>query len=224
MTGPFEDPMTRKFSHQNDGASLIYNERARQITQEGYTKEHDRGHAEQLTDAAVGYAAFSSVVLGAPKDERESITAIGMGYGPPPMWPWHPQYWKPSEDLIKNLVRAGALIAAAIDSLLAEGEEPDIEPLFEVESTHPLTEPTGLEDAVLSPEALMVKAITGDTEARDEIRALAERAGITISFSLEELQSQMRANGMDDEAIEQAMDWHRRHSETEEGETDAPGV
>lgn len=35
-------------------------------------------------------------------------------------WPFDAPSWKPSEDPIKNLVRAGALIAAEIDRLLAD--------------------------------------------------------------------------------------------------------
>jgi hypothetical protein len=33
------------------------------------------------------------------------------------MWPWDNKYWKPSEDKVRNLVKAGALIAAEIDRL-----------------------------------------------------------------------------------------------------------
>lgn len=32
-------------------------------------------------------------------------------------WPWHSSWWKPSDDPIRNLVKAGALIAAEIDRL-----------------------------------------------------------------------------------------------------------
>jgi hypothetical protein len=38
------------------------------------------------------------------------------------LWPWDPKWWKPTpEDRIRELEKAGALIAAAIDSLLADG-------------------------------------------------------------------------------------------------------
>ena len=30
-------------------------------------------------------------------------------------WPWPPEFWKPSDDPVRNLVKAGALIAAEID-------------------------------------------------------------------------------------------------------------
>lgn len=32
-------------------------------------------------------------------------------------WPWDEEWWKPSEDPVRNLVKAGALIAAEIDRL-----------------------------------------------------------------------------------------------------------
>jgi hypothetical protein len=32
-------------------------------------------------------------------------------------WPWDQDWWKPSPDPIRNLVKAGALIAAEIDRL-----------------------------------------------------------------------------------------------------------
>jgi hypothetical protein len=32
-------------------------------------------------------------------------------------WPWSKKWWKPSSDPIRNLVKAGALIAAEIDRL-----------------------------------------------------------------------------------------------------------
>lgn len=43
----------------------------------------------------------------------------GIAGDPPLMWPWEPRWWKPSSDPIKNLVRAGALIAAEIDRIQA---------------------------------------------------------------------------------------------------------
>ncbi|HEU5085706.1 MAG TPA: hypothetical protein VFU14_20360 [Acidimicrobiales bacterium] len=37
----------------------------------------------------------------------------------PSTWPWAPEWWDPSEDPVRNLVKAGALIAAEIDRLQA---------------------------------------------------------------------------------------------------------
>jgi hypothetical protein len=35
----------------------------------------------------------------------------------PSSWPWDYDWWKPSDDPIRNLTKAGALIAAEIDRL-----------------------------------------------------------------------------------------------------------
>ncbi|SIA42605.1 Uncharacterised protein [Mycobacteroides abscessus subsp. abscessus] len=79
----------------SDGASRIVAERLRQITSEGYSLEHDREHgAGQLAAAAAAYLTGSSEP-----------------------WPWSPDSLKLSGDISRNLERAGALIAAAIDVL-----------------------------------------------------------------------------------------------------------
>jgi hypothetical protein len=85
----------------NTGAELIANERTRQIEVEGYGAISDLGKAHQLVDAAVCYAHAGRTRAGTV----------------PLSWPWADRFWKPSEDPARNLVKAGALIAAAIDSL-----------------------------------------------------------------------------------------------------------
>lgn len=71
---------------------------------EGWTPEHDDEHdGYEMTWAAVCYIAAAKAPHG-----QESV---------PPAWPWHGDWWKPSEDPIRNLVKAGALIAAEIDRL-----------------------------------------------------------------------------------------------------------
>lgn len=89
------------------GADLIREERRRQIEQEGYDAMHDRHHTpEVLAEAATAYALHG--------DPRLRIDAHMF-------WPWSDEFWKP-KDKLRNLVRAGALIAAAIDRLQKEGE------------------------------------------------------------------------------------------------------
>lgn len=84
-----------------NGAELIAAERHRQIDSEGWTPAHDDGWtAHQLVDAAVSYA----------------VDAITHTPRPPREWPWDSRWWKPS-DPIRDLVKAGALIAAEIDRL-----------------------------------------------------------------------------------------------------------
>lgn len=88
-----------------DGAELITAERRRQVDAEGWTPEHDDEHDEfEMMRAACCYAAEA----GFP---RRPLGVIH------PNWPWATKWWKPSEDPIRNLVKAGALIAAEIDRL-----------------------------------------------------------------------------------------------------------
>lgn len=95
------------------GIDLIAAERERQITEEGYTAFNYEGRAEDLTTAAWCYALCVSLRLN-PK-------LIGDGLGVPYAWPWHPDYWKPTGDPVRDLTKAGALIAAAIDTLTTTG-------------------------------------------------------------------------------------------------------
>ena len=93
------------------GADLIQAERLRQMTKEGYDAEHDDGHKKaELTSAAAAYcmAACNQIVY--PDESLPSSE--------PPMWPFAQAYWKPHRDPVRNLVKAGALIAAEIDRTL----------------------------------------------------------------------------------------------------------
>ena len=93
----------------NDGVSLIMKERQRQIEVEGYDETHDRHHTPQvLARAAVAYALFD--------DEAGLLSKAGEN-----LWPWGKEFWKP-KDQKRNLIRAGALIAAAIDKLQIENK------------------------------------------------------------------------------------------------------
>lgn len=86
------------------GAFLILEERNRQIDEEGWTVEHDDQHrVGELARAAGVYA----------------IEPHGVGY-----WPgkWRISWFKPTcmsgvDGRIRELVKAGALIAAEIDRL-----------------------------------------------------------------------------------------------------------
>lgn len=100
-----------------DGSTLIATERRRQIDGEGWTQDHDQMHAgtDDLALAAVCYAL--------PPDHLTRYPASGKT--PPPLWPWHAEWWKPvytpndpNLGRIRELVKAGALIAAQIDLLL----------------------------------------------------------------------------------------------------------
>lgn len=94
-----------------NGAVLIAQERQRQIDAEGWTPAHDDGHVSaELTNAACAYAETAALQMYG--DEREPAIEIA-----PDCWPWYLEWWKPSSDPIRNLVKAGALIAAEIDRL-----------------------------------------------------------------------------------------------------------
>lgn len=85
------------------GAELIAVERERQITTEGWTSTHDDMHTVgQLSLAAASYAI--------PPDHRNPDDA-------PVLWPWDIEWWKPTENRVRELAKAGALIAAEIDRL-----------------------------------------------------------------------------------------------------------
>lgn len=82
------------------GVGLIMAERRRQKEEEGYTlADDDRYTADELVRAAACY-------LEAESDNVPMLRG----------WPWKRKEWKPA-DRIRNLVRAGALVAAEIDRL-----------------------------------------------------------------------------------------------------------
>lgn len=99
------------------GCDLIAQERQRQIEKEGWSTEHDKSHTNnELAWAAACYAA------------PESIFRILGGYGGGPFysnpWPWSEEWDKRKQHgRLKQLVIAGALIAAEIDRLIDDNVE-----------------------------------------------------------------------------------------------------
>ena len=84
------------------GSELIAEERQRQIEKEGWTLEHDDGHSTgDLIRAAICYS-------------ETALYPRGAAQAVPTRWPWEDSGWKPYTD-IRDLARAGALIAAEID-------------------------------------------------------------------------------------------------------------
>jgi hypothetical protein len=94
------------------GIELIAAERQRQIDAEGWTPEHDDEHdAGVLASAAACYAVNAA-------SELHPYDGLGVqDIGTVPWWPWDKAWWKP-KDPIRDLARAGALIAAEMDKLL----------------------------------------------------------------------------------------------------------
>jgi hypothetical protein len=91
-----------------NGAELIAAERTRQINDEGWTPGHDA----QWKGQELGFAARCYLDRG--------LNLIPHLHDPSPFWPWDAAWWKPSEEPIRNLIKAGALIAAEIDRQLQE--------------------------------------------------------------------------------------------------------
>ena len=94
------------------GTQMIAAERERQQAVEGWTPEHDDLHVDaEMTAAACCYASL------ARRQADGVIQSRAENIGPSSGWPWEQAWWKPSDDPIRNLVKAGALIAAEIDRL-----------------------------------------------------------------------------------------------------------
>jgi len=109
------------------GAELIAAERERQLRPkgeggEGWDAKHDRGHEDELAMAAVCYALPEErrkhkTLLG---DSRYIVAEVHIALWSV-LWPWAEKWWKPTPgDRIRELTKAGALIAAAIDSIQAD--------------------------------------------------------------------------------------------------------
>lgn len=99
------------------GAELIAAERARQVSGERWLPEHDDTHHRdgELAKAAACYALPPRLLA------RQGVF--------PAFWPWEHKDWKPTpDDRIRELTKAGALIAAEIDRLLRASESPMTSP------------------------------------------------------------------------------------------------
>ncbi len=86
----------------------IRRERQRQIEEESFDPAHDNQHdAGELAAAAATYALLAAGLI-----SMEGDTEIN----PSQIWPWEKEWFKP-KDRRRDLVRAGALIAAEIERL-----------------------------------------------------------------------------------------------------------
>lgn len=92
------------------GVELIAMERIRQIKDEGWTPDHDDEHSM----AQMSLAALCYVIIAASLVRLGRLCVIERV---PEEWPWDRKWWKPTRDPVRNLVKAGALIAAEIDRL-----------------------------------------------------------------------------------------------------------
>lgn len=93
------------------GVRAIADERQRQVHSEGFSAENDADYkAGVLANAALAYLQVAAMDLAA--GGRTHIATET----PPACWPWHRLWWKP-QDTRRDLVRAGALIAAQLDAI-----------------------------------------------------------------------------------------------------------
>lgn len=104
------DARVRREALGTGGVEAIAAERKRQMEVEGWTPEHDDDEhgGEQLAAAASAYLLHD---LGVPVLDHGAIPCLNRR-----VWPWGFAWWKP-KSYRKNLIRAGALIAAEIDRL-----------------------------------------------------------------------------------------------------------
>ena len=109
------------------GAQMILNERKRQVEKHGYDGPHDDDHTcAEIADAAAVFlhayqhqacvASYRNGVLIKHETPKASIYKNVESDASVPLWPWS-NMPKISKNKIRNLVKAGALIAAEIDRL-----------------------------------------------------------------------------------------------------------
>jgi hypothetical protein len=89
-----------------NGIELISEERSRQVLEERYTTAHD------IEENYQGQLAFAAAAYACPPEADKA-----KGFKRTHLFPWDRRAWKPSADRIRELVKAGALIAAEIDRL-----------------------------------------------------------------------------------------------------------
>lgn len=92
------------------GVLAFAEERERQVSEKGYTIKHDDGHdPDDLLAAGLSYIEWAHWDL-----EGTS------GDSPPFNWPWEAEAWNPEDSALENMVKGGALVAAAYDRLYRE--------------------------------------------------------------------------------------------------------
>lgn len=100
---------------EKTGIELIAEERKAHLEKHGYALRHD------INNNAEGQLAFAAACYALPDVSREYCPWRG---GLPLHWPWSARAWNPKpDDRVAELIKAGALIAAEIDRLLATEKE-----------------------------------------------------------------------------------------------------
>lgn len=95
-----------------DAARAVLAERARQMSVEGWTPEHDDEHdAGELSAAGSAYATAAADMLHPMSQGDGAFQAV-----PPAIWPWSQEWWKHSEPR-RMLIKAAALLLAEIERI-----------------------------------------------------------------------------------------------------------
>ena len=95
------------------GAKMILEERLRQIREEGWDADNDDSYrGGELIRAAQAYLMMSSALIRLGPEIPFRATVAGSDW-----WPWDERSYNPKADVKKNLVWAGALIAAELDRM-----------------------------------------------------------------------------------------------------------
>lgn len=113
----------------DSGSRRIVSERKRQRIVEGWTLHHDAAEhtPEQLEKAAACYLLYPEMAHEKVHDSLSEPTCNDGTDTPtklvPLMWPFNASSWKPGPTRVRDLEKAGALTAAAIDLRLYFEEE-----------------------------------------------------------------------------------------------------
>lgn len=106
----------KKTKYHSKGVEMIAVERLRQIEKEKWTPEHDQ---EEHNDGTMATAAACYAMPIPVRNQK--VLSHPLWYS---LWPWDCRWFNPApnnkEGRLKDLRRAGALIAAEIDRLLAD--------------------------------------------------------------------------------------------------------
>lgn len=152
-------PLSPASTHST-GVDLISQERSRQVSEEGWSPEHDDSHrTEELAQAAACYAT--------PAHHRRRLMSKV-----PILWPWCKGWWKPmagewtAHRRIIELVKAGALVAAEIDRLL---RAQSAALTFPPSTKPPASELPATADSPSGPT---------DNDSKEEVQAWADHEGL----------------------------------------------
>jgi hypothetical protein len=92
------------------GIDLIINERLRQVYDLGFDAKHDLQYeVKDFVKAAQCYAAVAGNLL--------EGYMVDTNKHPPCSWPWKKEEWHPMPTVEANLIKSGALMAAALDTM-----------------------------------------------------------------------------------------------------------